>query len=139
MLDINLDRAGAVNDNAAALKKRATQGGGKHKGGVAHGAGKGVPHEHQASKGPVATALPGTAHILDLAHHPGARHHGESIAGIIRTTTTGNDLRNYKLLSGILDMSEHGRKADGPVHSVTGHDATARNAGYRPIPGSPFH
>jgi hypothetical protein len=36
-------------------------------------------------------------------------------------------------------MADHGRKADGPVHSVTGHDATARNAGYRPIPGSPFH
>lgn len=137
MPDVNLDRAGPVNDNRAALKKRATQGDKKSKGGVAHGAGKGVPNEHKPSKGPVATSLPGALGILDLAHHQGSKMH-EGVAGVIRTTTTGNEVRG-KLLSGILDMADKGRKADGPVHSVTGHDATARNAGYRPIPGSPFH
>lgn len=138
MPDVNLDRAGPVNDNAAALKKRASQHDAKRKGGMAHGAGKGVPKEGVPSRGPVATSLPGSLGILDLAQHHGAKHHGSSVAGILNATTTGNDMRNFKLLSGILDMADHGRKADGPLHSVTGNDATARNAGYRPIPGSPF-
>lgn len=136
MPDVNLDRAGPVNDNSASLRKRASQHAGKHAGGMAHGAGKGVPNEHKASRQPEATSMPGSMNILDLAHHhKGDINHG--IPGIIRTTTTGADIRS-KLVSGILDMADHGRKADGPVHSVTGHDATARNAGMRPIPGSPF-
>lgn len=136
MPDVNLDRAGPVNDNAAALKKRATQGGKKH-GGVAHGAGQGVPHQGKPSHQPVATSMPGHAHILDLAHHHKADVN-RGVAGIIRSTTTGPEVRG-RLLSGILDLHDKGRKADGPLHAVSGHDATARNAGYRPIPGSPFH
>lgn len=133
---VNLDRAGPVNDNAASLKKRATQKGGK-KDGVVHGAGKAVPKENVASRGPVATSLPGSLGILDLAHHmKNDLKHG--IPGIITTTSTGNDVRN-KLLSGIIDLCEHGRKADGPIHSVLGHDATAMNAGMRPIPGAVIH
>lgn len=134
MPEVNLDRAGAVNDNAAQLRKRASQH--SKKGGVAHGAGKGVPNEHKASRQPVATSMPGQAHILDLAKEHG-KDVDRGIAGIIRTTTTGPDVR-HKLVSGILDMADQGRKADGPVHSVTGNDATARNAGMRPIPGSPY-
>jgi hypothetical protein len=138
MPDVNLDRAGPVNDNAAALKKRASQHSGKSKGGMAHGAGQGVPHQGKPSHQPVATSMLGSLHVLDLAHHH--KHdvnHG--VAGIIHSTTTGPHVR-HRLLSGILDLHDgKGRKADGPVHSVTGHDATARNAGMRPIPGSPFH
>jgi hypothetical protein len=135
MPEVNLDRAGAVNDNAAQLRKRASQH--SKKGGMAHGAGKGVPMEGKASRQPVATTMPGDHHILDLAKEHG-KDVDRGIPGIIRTTTTGADIR-HKLVSGILDMAEHaGRHADGPVHSVTGHDATARNAGMRPIPGSPF-
>lgn len=136
MPEVNLDRAGAVNDNAAALRKRASAHAGKHAGGMAHGAGKGVPMEGKASRQPVATTMPGDHHILDLAKEHG-KDVDRGIPGIIRTTTTGPDVR-HKLVSGILDMADHGRKADGPVHAVTGHDATARNAGMRPIPGSPY-
>jgi len=133
---VNLDRAGAVNDNRAAVKKRATQTGGK-KDGVVHGAGKGVPKEHTPSHAPVATSMLGSHSILDLAHHmKGDKRPG--IPGILHTTTTGNEIRG-KLLSGIIDMHEHGRKGDGPVHSVTGHDATAMNAGMRPLPGAVIH
>ena len=136
MPEVSLDRAGPVNDNRVGLAKRAKQGGEKKGGGIAHGAGKGVPNEGRASRQPVATSLPGELHILDLA-----REHGKDvnrgIEGIIRTTTTGSDIR-HKLVSGILDLADAGRKGDGPVHAVTGHDATARNAGMRPIPGSPF-
>ena len=136
MPEVNLDRAGPVNDNAAALKKRASQSGGK-KGGMAHGKGQGVPQQGKPSMAPEATSLPGSLGILDLAHHHGSKHHA-TIGGILNNTTTGNDLRNFKLLSGVLDLCDHGRKGDGPLHNVSGHDATARNAGYRPIPGSPF-
>jgi hypothetical protein len=136
MPEVNLDRAGAVNDNAAALRKRASQGGKKH-GGMAHGAGQGVPQQGKPSHQQEATSMPGSMGILDLAHHEGHKKHA-GIPGILHTTTEGPSVR-HKLLSGILDLSaEHGRKPDGPVHSVTGHDATARNAGMRPIPGSPF-
>ena len=132
-----MDRLGAVNDNRPAIEKRARQKGGKAaKDGVVHGAGKAVPKAHQASHAPVATSLPGQLGILDLAHHmKGDMSPG--IPGIIRTTTTGSEIR-HKLMSGIIDLGEHGRKADGAVHMVTGHDASAQNAGMRPIPGSPF-
>ena len=136
MPEVNLDRAGPANDNAAALKKRATQKGTK-KDGVVHGAGKGVPKTNIASHGPVATSLPGSMGILDLAHHM-KNDVAMGIPGIIRTTTTGNEIRG-KLLSGIIDMHEPGRKGDGPVHTVTGHDATAMNAGMRPLPGAVIH
>lgn len=135
---VNLDRAGPVNDNAAALKKRATQGDKKQKGGIAHGAGQGVPHQGKPSHQPVATSMLGSLHVLDLAHHHRADVN-RGVEGIIRTTTTGPEVR-HRLLSGILDLhDDKGRHSDGPLHSVSGHDATARNAGMRPIPGSPYH
>lgn len=135
MPEVNLDRAGAVNDNRAALKNRASQGG-KKASGMAHGAGKGVPQQGRPSHQQEATSLPGHLGILDLAHHTqGDKHRG--IPGILHTTSEGVHIR-HKLVSGILDLCDHGRKADGAVHQVTGHDATARNAGMRPLPGSPF-
>jgi hypothetical protein len=136
MPEVSLDRAGPVNDNRVGLAKRAKQGGDKKGGGMVHGAGKGVPNEGRPSRQPEATSLPGQLGILDLAKDHG-KDINRGIEGIIRTTTTGADIR-HKLVSGILDMADHGRKADGPVHAVTGHDATARNAGMRPIPGSPY-
>ena len=137
MPEVNLDRAGAVNDNRDALRNRASQGAAKKGGGMAHGAGQGVPHQGKPSHQQEATSLPGHLGVLDLAHHQkGDKHMG--IPGILHTTTEGSHIRQ-KLVSGILDLCDHGRKADGPVHQVTGHDATARNAGMRPIPGSPYH
>lgn len=135
---VNLDRAGPVNDNAPALAKRAKQGEGKKsKDGVVHGAGKAVPKESVASHAPVATSMLGSMSILDLAHHiKGDMNHG--IPGIIRTTTTGNEMRS-RLMSGIIDLQDKGRKGDGPLHMVSGHDATAMNAGMRPIPGAVIH
>lgn len=136
-MPVDLDRAGPVNDNRTDLQQRASQGGSKKnkKDGYVVPAGKDVP----AGKChvPQATSLPGSMGIIENA---GARHgdRKQGIPGILTTTSLGADTRT-RLISGIIDLSQHKPAEDGPVHMVTGHDATAMNAGMRPIPGARIH
>ena len=132
---VDLDRAGPVNDNRPDVIQRAHQKSGKKsKDGRVEGPGVALPR--QQSHFPQATGLPGSLMIIENAGRGRDRVHG--IPGILSTTSLGPEQRR-KLISGIIDLSEHGRRADGPVHQVSGHDATAMNAGMRPIPGAPIH
>lgn len=130
-MPIDLSIAGPVNDNKYLIDKR---GHSKKDSYVKHKA-MDVPKHNKPSHMPVASSLPGALSIIQDVNH-GIRKH-EGIPGIISMTTTSPETRS-RLLAGIIDMTHDGHKADGPVHAVTGHDATARNAGFRPIPGSPF-
>ena len=135
MHGIDLDRAGPVNQNRPAVEKAARQGKSKKsKDGMVHGAGKSVGAPHASY--PQATGLPGSLHIIENAGRGRDKTHG--IPGILHTTSLEPGQRR-RLVSGIIDLSEHGRKGSGPVHEVTGHDATAHNAGMRPLPGAPVH
>lgn len=131
---VDLDRAGPVNDNRPDLAARAHQPSKKSKDSRVEGPGKAIPH--RVSQYPQASGLPGSLSIIENAGRGRDRPHG--IPGILSTTSLGPEQRR-KLISGIIDLSEHGRKADGPVHNVSGHDATAMNAGMRPLPGAPVH
>ena len=133
---IDLDRAGPVNQNAPAVEKAARQSGegGKESGRVM-GSAQGL--RSGQSRQPQATSLPGELHIIEHPSRGSARTAG--IPGIIHTTSLGPDQR-HRLVDGIIDLSaSNGRAADGPVHKVAGHDATAMNAGMRPLPGAPIH
>ena len=85
---------------------------------------------------PQATGLPGSLMIIENAGHGG--HRSQGIPGILHTTSLVPEQRS-RLMNGIIDLGEHAREMGGPVHSITGHDATAMNAGMRPIPGAPIH
>jgi hypothetical protein len=74
--------------------------------------------------------------IIENAGHGG--HRSQGIPGILHTTSLVPEQRS-RLMNGIIDLGEHAREMGGPVHSITGHDATAMNAGMRPIPGAPIH
>jgi hypothetical protein len=136
-MPVDLDRAGPVNDNRPAIIKRANQKNGDHRGDTGYVLPKGEAMPMRMSHYPQATGLPGELHILE---HPGREKsliHG--IPGILNMTSLGPDQR-HRLADGIIDLSA--RKThdmEGPVHRVTGHDATAMNAGMRPIPGAPIH
>ena len=100
-------------------------------------AGQSAPHEHEASKGPIAVSLPGSLPILQTpgvgGNMKGEAIHG--IPGIIGSTTTGNTVRR-NLVAGILDPMSKGSAPSGPVHAVLGHDATAYNEGMIHIRGA---
>jgi len=85
---------------------------------------------------PQATSLPGSLMIIENAGHGGSRSHG--IPGILHTTSLFPEQRS-RLMNGIIDLGQYAREMGGPVHSITGQDATAMNAGMRPIPGAPIH
>jgi hypothetical protein len=86
---------------------------------------------------PQATGLPGDLHILEHPGHGKGLLHG--IPGILHTTSLGPEQR-HRLADGIIDLSaRETRDMEGPVHRVSGHDATAMNAGMRPIPGAAIH
>jgi len=94
-----------------------------------------TPHEGKPSHSPQASSLPGSLPvILDVSRRGGAI---VGIPGIISSTTTSPETRQ-RLVSGILDMSDRGSVAQGPVHTVMGHDATAYNAGMVHIRGSHY-
>lgn len=136
-MPVDLDRAGPVNDNRPDLASRASQGGSKKnkKDGYVVPAGKDVPAGR--SHVPQATSLPGSLGIIENAGARGGDRK-QGIPGILSTTSLGADTRT-RLLSGIIDMSAKMPAESGPVHAVTGHDATAMNAGMRPLPGAPIH
>jgi len=97
--------------------------------------GMAVPNEGKPSHSPQASSLPGSLPvILDVGRRGGAI---VGIPGIISSTTTSPETRQ-RLVSGILDMSDRGASAQGPVHAVMGHDATAYNSGMVHIRGSHF-
>ena len=132
---VDLDRAGAVNDNRPDLAQRAHQKDGKKsKDGRVTGKAEGL--KCGPSHFPQASGLPGEMMIIQNASRGGDRTRG--IPGILHTTSLGPEQRN-RLVDGIIDLSAHGRKGDGPVHRVSGNDATAHNAGMRPLPGAPVH
>lgn len=130
-----MDRAGPVNQNKPAVERAARQSGheGKESGKVM-GPAEGMKGRH--SRQPQATGLPGELHIIEMAGRGSDRTHG--IPGILHTTSLGPEQR-HRLVDGIIDLAAHGRVHDGPVHRVSGHDATAMNAGMRPLPGAPIH
>jgi hypothetical protein len=100
-----------------------------------HKKGMNLPHEGKPSHSPQASSLPGSLPvILDVGRRGGAIH---GIPGIISSTTTSPETRQ-RLVSGILDTSDHGAAPQGPVHAVMGHDATAYNSGMVHIRGSRF-
>lgn len=97
--------------------------------------GMALPNEGKPSHSPQASSLPGSLPvILDVSRRGGAI---VGIPGIISSTTTSPETRQ-RLVSGILDMSDRGASAQGPVHTVMGHDATAYNAGMVHIRGSQY-
>lgn len=97
--------------------------------------GMNLPKEGKPSHSPQASSLPGSLPvILDVGRRGGAIH---GIPGIISSTTTSPETRQ-RLVSGILDTSDHGAAPQGPVHAVMGHDATAYNSGMVHIRGSRF-
>lgn len=132
-MPVDFDRLGAVNDNRPDLAMRASQGGKKSKKeGYVVPKGQAVPSG--PSQVPQATGMPGQAMIIaDAGRGKGDRKPG--IPGILTTTTLGSQQRT-RLVSGIIDLSERKPEESGPLHSVSGHDATAMNAGMRPIPGA---
>jgi len=95
-----------------------------------------IPTEHQVSKSPQATSLPGQLSVIKDPHaKPGM---SKGLTGIIQSTVTSPETRQ-RLVSGILDLSkDHGASAQGPVHTVMGQDSTAYNSGMAHIRGSPF-
>jgi len=105
-----------------------------HRAGAVMHEGKGVSSGEQN-----ATSLPGKMGFIDphsMTSPKDKVRHG--IPGIIATTTEGAQTR-ARLVGGIIEspMSD-GKTPSGPVHAVTGHDATAYAAGMRHIPGSSF-
>ena len=86
---------------------------------------------------PPATSLPGQLGIIE---HPmlGDRHRSVGIPGIMSSTSLGPEQRS-RLVAGIIESGlDSGRRADGAVHSVQGHDSTAYNAGMVHLAGSGF-
>ena len=132
---VDFDRLGPVNDNRPAVIGRAEQASGmKSKDGRVLAAAESMPS--RMSSYPQATGLPGSLMIIENAGHGG--HRREGIPGILTTTSLEPGQRR-RLMEGIIDLSEHGRSGDGPLHYMTGHDATAHNEGMRPIPGAAVH
>ena len=86
-------------------------------------------------EGPQASTLPAMMGIIDPMSAGRPQHPG--IPGLIQSTTLGPEQR-HRLVSGIIETTMSGRAAEGPVHKVAGHDATAYNEGMVHIPGSPF-
>lgn len=134
-MPVDLDLAGPANDNRRALMQRATQRAPeKGSGGVVEGS---VHLHHRVSHVPQATGFASQMNIIQDAGH-GGRDRVHGIPGIISTTSLGPDQRS-RLLSGIIDMSHPRPHDEGILHKISGHDATAMNAGMRPIPGAPIH
>jgi len=132
--DVDFDRLGPVNDNRPTLIHRATQGSAGGRDGRVAPAGHSL-HAPEASY-PQATGMLGSLQIIADAGRGSAKTHG--IPGILHTTSLGPLQRN-RLADGIIDLSQHGSRDVGPVHKISGHDATAMNAGMRPLPGAPIH
>lgn len=133
-MPVDLDLAGPVNDNRATLASRDKQKGPKgSKDGRVLAKGESMPH--RMSNVPQASSMLGHMNIINDAGGRGTgRAHG--IPGIITSTSLGPEQRT-RLISGIIDLAESGHHdMEGPLHSVMGSDATAMNAGMRPIPGA---
>jgi len=88
------------------------------------------------NQGPQASSLPTMMGIIDPS--TAGRPQNPGIPGLIHSTTLGPEVRQ-RLVSGIIEapMGAVSRN-EGPVHRVSGHDATAYNDGMVHIPGSPF-
>lgn len=100
---------------------------------VANKKGAALPNAGKPSRSPQASSLPGS---LPIIHDVGKRSGGiHGIPGIISSTLTSPETRQ-RLISGILDPMAHGMAAQGPVHTVMGHDSTAYNSGMVHIAGS---
>lgn len=99
----------------------------------------GHPGKSASADAQQATSLPGKMGIIDPhGAASGKDRVKEGIPGIISTTTQGEATR-ARLVGGIIESPmSSGKAPSGPVHSVSGHDATAYNAGFVHIRGSPF-
>ena len=97
-----------------------------HKGGIA---------ASRAGQAPPATSLMGSLGIIE--HPSNRREYNMGIPGLITSTSLGPRERQ-RIVSGIIESPMEGQAADGPVHKVLGHDATAYNSGMAHIRGSHF-
>ena len=120
---------GRSSGSAIHIDRAHKKAGGKHKS-------ENVPLAHTASREPQATSYPMPGIIRDV-QRPGKGAVG--VPGIISSTSTGNEVRQ-RLMLGVIESPAgiHGKAAEGPLHKVMGHDATAWNAGMAHIAGSPF-
>jgi hypothetical protein len=89
----------------------------------------------RAGQAPPATSLMGSLGIIE--HPSNRREYNMGIPGLITSTSLGPRERQ-RIVSGIIESPMAGQAADGPVHAVQGHDATAYNAGMVHIRGSHF-
>jgi len=91
----------------------------------------------RAGQAPPASGLMGSMGIISSPS--GGRDREMGIPGIITSTSLGPEQRQ-RLVGGIIEspMGGMGHTAEGPVHKVMGHDATAYNAGMVHIRGSHF-
>jgi hypothetical protein len=96
-----------------------------------------APHGQAARRGqaPPATSLVGSMRIIESPRK--GRDHNLGIPGIISSTSLGPEQRS-RLVSGIIESPMSGHAADGPVHKIMGHDATAYNEGMVHLRGSHF-
>lgn len=101
--------------------------------------GKIEAHDAKAAyhgQAPPASSLPGS---LGIIMHPSAgKPRPMGIPGILSSTSLGPEQRQ-RMVAGILTSpGMEGHAQDDAVHEVSGHDATAYNAGMVHIRGSPF-
>jgi len=90
----------------------------------------------RAGQAPPASSLMGSLGIISSPS--GGRDREMGIPGIITSTSLGPEQRQ-RLVAGIIESPMGGAgHAQGPVHKVMGHDATAYNEGMIHIRGSHF-
>jgi hypothetical protein len=90
----------------------------------------------RAGQAPPASSLMGSLGIISSPS--GGRDRDVGIPGIITSTSLGPEQRQ-RLVAGIIESPMGGAgHAEGPVHKVLGHDATAYNQGMVHIRGSHF-
>lgn len=90
----------------------------------------------RAGQAPPATSLTGSMGIISSPS--GGRDREMGIPGIITSTSLGPEQRQ-RLVAGIIESPMGGAgHAEGPVHKILGHDATAYNSGMVHIAGSHF-
>lgn len=96
-----------------------------------------TPHGQAARRGqaPPATSMVGSMHIIESPRK--GKDHNLGIPGIISSTSLG-PMQRQRLVSGIIESPMSGNAADGPVHKIMGHDATAYNEGMIHLRGSHF-
>lgn len=85
---------------------------------------------------PAATSLPGSYGIIENPSAGKPRPMG--IPGIITSTSLGPRQRQNMVAGILTSPGSDGRPQMDAVHAVSGHDATAYNAGMVHLSGSPF-